>query len=387
MGTKNNGSSRDAIEDIRASQDGGDHFGDLVWFSARDVDGVTRAEVNRLLAAADLTKYGLGPDQPTAWEALSKAKTGWKRARRPVQLDKERKDQRHSPWLITHKKARTYDPLACVSVDATSGDFLVEFITPKPGVVRDPEHEALAAEVVDELRDAYEAHFRHVSASEVRAIVNEALLGCWGGTRLKEDGHLYWLPAASGRAPELRTMKTEVIEQIGASYLRILELSDTRGNRATVADGARESFEAEITRALNEVRGDTAKLSVEKSRESSFEDRLGAYDELRHRVELYASILGNRRAELLADLDEATDIVTEMLSGATARREARRQRRAIERAKADGATDEDLARLRASFEADHEADDDDDDDTDAEGDAPAVAPMTRSEARRAARAS
>jgi len=374
MGHKNGKSSEEALADIRRSQDGGEHFG--------DVESTTRAEVTRLLTVAGLHIYGLAPTQPTPWEALSKAKGAWKRDRRPVQLDKERKDQRHSPWLITHKRARTYDPLACVSVDTTTGDFLVEMIAPAVGVTRDPSHDDLAAVVVDELRDLYEAHFRHVSTSEVRAMVTEAILGCWGGTRLKEDGHVYWLPASSGKASELRALGEEVVERIGSSYLRILELADSSKNRATVADGARESFEAEITSLLNEVRGDGSKLTVARSRESTFEDRLAQYEELRHRIELYASILGSRRDDLLRDLDEATDVVTEMLSGAGARREARRRRRAIEREREAGATDEEIEALRASFDAPPP---DDATGADDAGDPPAPAP-SRSADRRARRA-
>jgi len=310
MGTK----KEVAISNLESALDGGgSRLGDLVWFSIREMEGVTRAGVNRLIANEGLYET---IEEPSAWASLGYSKQSWARKRRPIQIDKEDRKRAKSPWLIVNKEGRRYDPLACVAVDE-HGAFIAENIAPLPGVVRDPGANALRDDVVDELRQGFEEHFMFASRHELQSMTTTTLMSIFGGIRLKEEGGLYWVGAEMAREHDVRAL-SRVVGACGNSYMRVLGVNDTEENRKSVADSAREAFESEIAKAFAELRGDGARVIDESSvRASTLENRLGAYQDLRTRVELYSELLGQRREGLMAQLAEATEIVSDMLTGKT----------------------------------------------------------------------
>jgi hypothetical protein len=165
----------------------------------------------------------------------------------------------------------------------------------------------MCAEVVDEMRTAFEEHYNYVAPAEVTKMINHAILDKWGGIRLKEEGHVYWLPA-NGHSADLVQL-VEVVGQIGDSYIRTLSITDSRNNRGSVAASAQEAFEAEIASLMKQVQ----ELDQSKTRSATYVARIDAYKQLQSRVELYADLLGRRKDGLIEQLSKAKATVVSML--------------------------------------------------------------------------
>lgn len=286
------GAAKDAVAGVLAR--GGEHLGDIAWFDGGGVREL-RWRLRDNLAAADLPR-SLAPDDPDPRAALGKAVSAHRERGRGVFL--RRAERRGEEVLVVVQDGDDFDVAARVSVDAT-GDLAV---AKEPGV------NGRVDEVLSEIRSEFREHLDNASTQEVSSMVVDAILGWCGGIRLKERGHVYWVPAA-GR-DELRALKG-VVDDLGSSHLTVLPVHDSDEAKDGLRRAARASFEQQLNDVAEELEAFASRDNV---RASTLQRRLEEFQDLRDKVELYSDVLDKQKGRLLGRLEEARRRAVDLLS-------------------------------------------------------------------------
>jgi hypothetical protein len=163
------------------------------------------------------------------------------------------------------------------------------------------------------VRARYEQRRTHALTDEVSTCVVRALTGTrtdpmLAGLRLAGRGGSYFVTPEA--MPRLRALQAWLHENGDSGTLvTILEVFSNESNLEGAAKVARASLVAETRSVLNEVRGYVAELGAKDAEavvpERVIQTRIKRLDTLTARSTLYASVLGDLREEVMAELAEA----------------------------------------------------------------------------------
>ena len=286
----------DAVADLQGALKGaGPHMGDIVWIEMSDVD-VERDALRQQFATAGLPASLITPD-PDAQSALGRAVGRYREAGRGIFL--RRPQQRGKEVMIVQQRGETFDVLATVDVDGS-----------QLRVVRRADANGQLESVVKEMEREFDHHLRYARGSEVSHVMVTTILSWCGGIRLKENGHVYWVPAAG--AQDLRATKG-VADGLGDSHVTVIPVHATDESRAALQRAATQSFEAELRKANEEL--DAFAESEKDTRSSTLERRLAEFADLREKVELYSDILERQKGRLLKGLEGAAERCRGLIAG------------------------------------------------------------------------
>jgi len=272
----------------------GEHLGDIVWVDVSAVD-VDRDDLRNQFANVGLPPSLVRPD-PEGQSALGFASAKYRERDRDIFLRRTRRRGREV--MVVRQTGHKFDTLA--SLEAVGRTLLVN---------RRTNNDAELEQVLTEIESTFQHHLSYAGGAEVSSTVVGAMLDWCGGIRLKDQGHVYWVPAAG--ANDLRALKS-VIDNLGDSHVTVVSVHENDENRAALQRAAAQSFEAELRRANEELDG-FAKRSAE-TRASTLERRLAEFSDLREKVELYSDILDKQKGKLLKGLKAASDRCKEMIA-------------------------------------------------------------------------
>jgi hypothetical protein len=286
----------DAVTELQDALKGaGPHMGDIVWIEMSDVD-VERDALRQQFAAAGLPASLITPD-PDAQSALGRAVGRYRESGRGIFL--RRPQQRGREVMIVQQHGEAFDVLATVDVDGS-----------QLRIARRAGANGQLEPVVKEIEREFDHHLRCARGSEVSHVMVTTILSWCGGIRLKENGHVYWVPAAG--AQDLRAMKG-VADGLGDSHVTVIPVHATDESRAALQRAATQSFEAELRKANEEL--DAFAESAKDTRSSTLERRLAEFADLREKVELYSDILERQKGRLLKGLEGAAERCRGLIAG------------------------------------------------------------------------
>lgn len=281
--------SLDSLRAVLAN--GGEHLGDLCWWSLSDAQ-TPREQLVAIWGAAGLDP-ALLPDEPTCERAL-------KAAVRESQVG-------HPDHLIRLGKEDPGELVYAILKEQRHDDGSVDFST-EAKVRLDRSSEQVDLDVTHEIGVTVLASYRRLrsvhTADEVRRTVVRALQA-FAAVTLRDHGGIYWVPRSF--APQMRQLQSAV-EQIGTSRFYLLPVHRNAESSRTLTEVARGSLEQELSSLQAEM---TAFLESPPERPSTLARRFEAYEALRGRAYLYRDVLSME----LKDLDEHLDRLTAELEG------------------------------------------------------------------------
>jgi hypothetical protein len=278
------------------------HLGDVVWCSLQDVR-VTRQDLHDTFV-----RNGLDPNVVKTTSspegALGKAISGWREREQGDRIFLRRSEKRSSDCLIVRQEGRVFHTMARVWIRDAQG-----VVHQVPQIERSVTHADHRSDAIfHELALGFAEHFSFADSSEVGATVVDTILNSLKGIRLKNQGHVYWIPGT--RAREIRALK-DIVDQLGQSFMSILPIHESKEARASLQVAATQSFEQELKAAVAELTEFTASETI---RVSTLERRLEQYGQLREKVELYADILATKKDQLLAGLEGARQTARNLIA-------------------------------------------------------------------------
>lgn len=284
---------------IAALSTGGQHLGDLVWWS------LSEAQIDRTSLESKWLPTGLPsellPELPTVEKALKVAvresQVGLPdRLIRLARNDEEAlvfgvvREQRHEDGLLT------YQMEARISLDRAAGTLTLDH----------PEHDVAA-----NISVRFEQHCRSHTPDDVRRTITRTL-ATFSAVTLRESGGIYWIPAPY--AQSVRKLQT-AIESIGNSRFHLLPVHDSVDANRALGDVAKKSLEED----LEELKAEVQKfLSSPPERPSTLVRRFESFEALRARAQLYREILHVQVTDLDTQLDQLTVSVERLLAAKAA---------------------------------------------------------------------
>ncbi len=251
---------------------GGEHIGDLVWWS------LTEARIERDVLVSIWTDEGLSPEllpeAPSAEKAF-KAAVREVQVGQPGRLLRVAKDAGDElVFGIVREDRRgdgtlSYTQEAKVSLDRSRDVVLTDTA----------EHDL----VVDIQRRFGVLRGTHVPDDVRRTMVRA--LGSFASVTLRPHGGVYWTP--SPFAAQLRKLQGAV-QRIGQSSVCVVPVHRTPEAEQTLGEVARESIEEELAALRSEIEGFVAQPP---ERTSTLERRLEAFESLRGRARMYRDVL------------------------------------------------------------------------------------------------
>lgn len=273
---------------------GGQHLGDLVWWS------LVEAQIDRAALAEKWTAAGLGPELLPEAPTLEKA---FKLAVRETQvgltdrLIRLAKDDEVELVFGVVKERRLddgtleYHQEARVALTHLTGNIVSD----------DPTHDAAAA-----IKVRFENHRDTHTPDDVRRTINRTLQS-FSAVLLRENGGVWWVPAP--HAKKLRALQS-AIESIGSSRFYLLPVHDSTDATRTLGDVAQKSLEEE----LEQLKAEIGKfVSSPPERPSTLVRRFDAFESLRARAQLYRDILNVQVMDLDQTLTTLSERVEELL--------------------------------------------------------------------------
>ena len=292
--------SSEQIQRIRSHLvTGGDHIGDVVWWTLADAR-VARAFLQTVWAQAGLAENHL-PEAPTPEKALKTAIRDCQAGQpdRLVRLGKETeteliysvvREQRHDNGSVSfHHETR-------VLLDRAFGRLTLD----------DHGHDLAVA-----IRDGFDRLVHTHTSDDVRRAMIK-VLDSSAAVTLREHGGVYWVPAPF--AETLRRLQTAV-EQIGSSRVYILPVHASDDASRTLGTVACASIESEIEQLRAEIDGF---LSVPPERTSTLTRRLESFEALRAKAHLYRDVLRIQVTDLDDRIDRLMTTVEELLTSKAA---------------------------------------------------------------------
>lgn len=283
------------IEIVRnALSKGGEHLGDLVWWTLADAR-TGRSTLEKIWAGAQLAPEHL-PDPPTAEKALKaavrEAATG--QPDRLIRLGKEDgaeivfavvRETKHADGSVTYQQE-------------------TRIILDRRGesVFCDMAGHDLAGVITTRFAELRGTH----TPDDVRRAMIKTLDACAAVT-LRDHGGVYWIP--SPHAGTLRKLQT-AIEKIGSSRVYLLPVHASAEASKTLGEAAVTALTDDLAALKAEV--ETFKASP-PDRQATLVRRLDAFEDLRGRAELYKSVLSVTVADLDSTLNSLAASVETLL--------------------------------------------------------------------------
>lgn len=273
---------------------GGEHIGDMLFWALAD------ARVDR--AALEATWLGAGldacflPEAPTAERALKLAVRESQVGQRDrlLRLGKETEEELVFAVVREHHKddgSLWYEQEARVSLERASEKISAD----------DSTHDLVVA-IESRFRLLRDTH----TADDVRRSIVRALHS-FAAVSLREGGGIYWTPYTY--ASQVRQLQ-RAIEGIGQSRFYLLPVHRSAEAEQTLGDVAKASIEEELAALVAEIDGF---LVAPPERPSTLVRRLGTFEELRARGQLYQSVLRTQIQGLDAQLDRLAGVVDGLL--------------------------------------------------------------------------
>ncbi len=273
---------------------GGDHLGDLVFWSLADAR-VDRAALESLWAGAGLPTELL-PDPPSAEKALKQAVREAQVGRRDRLIRLGLEAEAEIVFAIVREQRDDIGNLSFHQEARVRLDRVTESVT----------SDDLGHEVVQAVSGLFmELRTTHTTDDVRRAIVKA--LASWAAVTLREGGGVYFVPAPFGAA--LRALQ-KAVEKIGASRMYLLPVHQSAEAEQALGELAAASIEAELAALQGEI---ADFLATPPERASTLLRRFDAYEALRNRAKLYRDVLNVEVLDLDHQLDRLSTAVEEML--------------------------------------------------------------------------
>jgi hypothetical protein len=285
-----------ALERIRntLAAPGGEHLGDLTWWTLADAR-VSRADLEQVWTAAGLDSAHL-PEEPTPVKAMKLAARAAAigQADRLVRLGLE--DERQIVHAIVREHRHedgsvSFTQEARVFLERASAHAMTDV----------PGHD-LAEAVLGKYSELKDTH----PPDDVRRAMMNVLASCAAVT-LREHGGIYWIPAAY--SDTLRHLQS-AIEKIGNSKLYLLPVNRSADASRTLGAAAKSAIEDELAALKAEVEGF---LAQPPDRVSTLVRRLDAFEALKARANLYKDVLQVHVADLESTLANLAASVEQLL--------------------------------------------------------------------------
>jgi hypothetical protein len=278
---------------------GGQHLGDLIWWTLADAR-VSRPALETTWASANLDPAHL-PEPPTAEKAIKNAArmAAQGQADRLVRLGLENEREIVFAVVREHRHADgslTYTQEARVVLDRNNE----QATTDAPG------HDIASVVLVRyaELKDT------HPADDVRRAMMN--VLASTAAVTLRDHGGVYWIPAP--HAATLRKLQSAV-EKIGSSRVYLLPVHASADAKKTLGEAAASALTEELAALKTEV---DAFMASPPERQSTLARRLDAFEELSSKAELYKQVLSVTVADLDQTLASLTSTVETLLNAKAA---------------------------------------------------------------------
>jgi hypothetical protein len=285
-----------ALEHIRSTlaRDGGEHLGDLIWWTLAEAR-IDRSTLENIWAGAQLAPTFL-PDPPSAEKALKLAarEAAVGQPERLIRLGKE--DENEIVFAVVRETKHddgsvTYQQEARAILDRKAETVSSDV----------PGHD-LASVIAIRFGELRTTH----TPDDVRRAMMKALDACAAVT-LRDHGGVYWCPAPFGET--VRRLQG-AIEKIGSSRVYLLPVHASADANRTLGDAAKVAIEDDLAALRAEVEGF---LSQPPERVSTLVRRLDAFEALKSRAELYREVLNVHVHDLDATLRELSVSVERLL--------------------------------------------------------------------------
>ena len=274
---------------------GGDHLGDLIWWTLTDAR-IDRPALEAIWAGAQLDPTHL-PDPPTAEKALKAAvrEAAVGQPDRLIRLGKE--DEAEIVFAVVRESKH----------DDGSVTYQQE-----TRVILDRKVESVSSDVAGhDLADVIATRFSELRSThtpdDIRRAMMKVLEACAAVT-LRDHGGVYWVAA-----PYSQTVRClqGAIEKIGSSRVYLLPVHASEDASRTLGDAAKLAIEDELAVLKAEVEGF---MASPPDRPSTLVRRLDAFEALKARAELYRSVLHVHVRDLETTLSDLAVSVESLLS-------------------------------------------------------------------------
>ena len=274
---------------------GGQHLGDLIWWTLSDAK-IDRSTLENIWTGAQLAPEYL-PDPPTAEKALKAAvrEAAVGQPDRLIRLGKE--DEAEIVFAVVRETKHTDGSISYAQETRVILDRKVESVS------SDVVGHDLAGVIATRFGELRSTH----TADDVRRAMMKALDGCAAVT-LRDHGGVYWVPAPY--AETLRRLQG-AIEKIGSSRVYLLPVHSSADANRTLGDAAKLAIEDELAALKAEVEGF---LAQPPDRPSTLVRRLDAFEGLQARANLYRDVLQVHVADLETTLAGLTTSVESLLN-------------------------------------------------------------------------
>ena len=278
---------------------GGQHLGDLIWWTLSDAK-IDRSTLENIWTGAHLAPEYL-PDPPTAEKALKAAvrEAAVGQPDRLIRLGKE--DEAEIVFAVVRETKHTDGSISYQQETRVILDRKVESVS------SDIVGHDLAGVISTRFGELRSTH----TADDVRRAMMKALDGCAAVT-LRDHGGVYWVPAPYA---EIVRRLQGAIEKIGSSRVYLLPVHSSADANRTLGDAAKLAIEDELTKLKAEVDGF---LLTPPDRPSTLVRRLDAFEVLKSRAELYRSVLSVTVDDLDSTLVSLTNSVEQLLNAKVA---------------------------------------------------------------------
>jgi hypothetical protein len=274
---------------------GGQHLGDLIWWTLAEAR-IDRSTLENIWSGAQLAPEYL-PDPPTAEKALKSAvrEAALGQPDRLIRLGKEDeaeivfavvRETKHEDGSVTYQQETRV--ILDRQVESVSFDI--------------PGHD-LAAVIITRFGELRSTHM----ADDVRRSMMKVLDACAAVT-LRDHGGVYWVP--SPYAETVRRLQG-AIEKIGSSRVYLLPVHSSADANRTLGDAAKLAIEDELAALKAEVDGF---MASPPDRPSTLVRRLDAFEGLQARANLYREVLQVHVADLETTLSGLTASVESLLN-------------------------------------------------------------------------
>lgn len=273
---------------------GGEHLGDLIWWSLSDAR-VDRGTLTTIWQEAGLPGELL-PEPPTAEKAF-------KGAVREVQVGQPGR-------LLRLAKDSADEIVFGVVRETRAGDGTLAYFQ-EARVTLDRNRDLLSTDspahdlVVDVMRRFDVLKGTHVPDDVRRTVVRT--LGTFAAVTLRPHGGVYWTP--SPFALQVRRLQ-DAVQRIGQSTVCVLPVHRSPEAEETLGEVARGSIEEELGALRAEIDGF---LALPPDRASTLERRLDSFAALRARAQLYRDVLHVEVETLDDQLDQLAATVGRLI--------------------------------------------------------------------------
>lgn len=280
---------------INALATGGNHLGDLVWWSLTDA-AISRADLETKWQSTGLP-IELLPEPPTVERAYKLSVQETRVGLVDVLIRPVIDSESTVVFAIVHERKHDEGILSYTQQCKVELDLLTGTITSDA-----PTHELVVA-----IQSRFTALRNTHTADDIRRTMTRTLQS-FSAVLLRENGGVWWVPSVHAEA--LRKLQA-CIESIGSSRVYLLPVHDSADANRTLGDAAQKSIETELEELKREV---SNFIAQPPERSSTLERRFETFDALRARATLYRDALNITVKDLDSTLNELGASIESLLS-------------------------------------------------------------------------